>query len=138
MKKIILLFTVCAVLVACSDNKKQEKALMDSVMAVHEKVMGSDDQLMRNKMRIDTLLKQPLTGDTVTIKRQLMGLKVQLTTAEDAMSMWMQKFDPEMKGKSHEDIMNYLGAQKAQIITINGSIDSAISSSTRYLKILNK
>lgn len=129
---------MCAVLVACSDNKKQEKALMDSVMAVHEKVMGSDDQLMRNKMRIDTLLKQPLTGDTVIIKRQLMGLKVQLTTAEDAMSMWMQKFDPEMKGKSHEDIMNYLGAQKAQIITINGSIDSAISSSTRYLKTLNK
>ena len=138
MKKIVLLFAVCTVLAACSDNKKQEKALMDSVMAVHNKVMGSDDQLMRNKMQIDTLLKQMLPGDTAAIKRQLMGLKVQLTTAEDAMSNWMQKFDPEMKGKSHEDIMNYLGAQKAQLTNISISIDSAINSSSSYLKTLNK
>jgi len=138
MKKLFILLAACAVLSACGDSKKQEKAALDSVIKIHDKVMGSDDQLMSNKMKIDTLLKETLPGDTAATKRQLMGLKIQLTQAEDAMENWMQKFDPEQKGKSHEDIMNYLEAQKAQIKTINAAIDSAVNSSATYLKTIKK
>jgi len=138
MKKLFILLAACAVLSACGDSKKQEKAALDSVIKIHDKVMSSDDQLMSNKMKIDTLLKETLPGDTAATKRQLMGLKIQLTQAEDAMENWMQKFDPEQKGKSHEDIMNYLEAQKAQIKTINAAIDSAVNASTTYLKTVKK
>lgn len=138
MKKIFILIAACAVLSACSDNKKQEKAALDSVIKIHDKVMGSDDQLMSNKMKIDTLLKETLPGDTAATKRQLMGLKIQLTQAEDAMENWMQKFDPEQKGKSHEDVMNYLETQKVQIKNINAAIDSAVNSSTNYLKTIKQ
>src|ERR1700761_1796761 len=123
MKKTIVALLSCLTLLGCTDNKKQEKALLDSIIAVHDKVMRKDDQLMHNKMKLDTLLKTQLTGvaDTAAEKRQLMGLNVQLTQAEDAMEMWMQKFDPDQKGKSHQEIMDYFSAQKTKGSAVDSS-----------------
>ena len=131
---------MCLALFGCSDNKTQEKALLDSVIKIHDKVMGNDDRLMKNKMQLDTLLKTKLTGvpDTATAKAMLMGLNIQLTDAEDAMEKWMEKFDPDQKGKSHQDIMNYFSAQKTQITTIDSAMNAAITASNKYLDQLKK
>jgi hypothetical protein len=140
MKKTIVALLSCLTLFGCTDNKKQEKALLDSIIAVHDKVMRKDDQLMHNKMKLDTLLKAQLTGvaDTAAEKRQLMGLNVQLTQAEDAMETWMQKFDADQKGKSHQEIMDYFSAQKTQVSAVDSSINAAINASTNYLNSLKK
>jgi len=140
MKKTITATLICLVFFGCSNHKDQEKALLDSVIAVHDKVMGIDDQLMHNKMKLDTMLKTKLTGvaDTAAEKRQQMGLSVQLTNAEDAMENWMQKFEPEPKGKSHEEIMAYLSVQKTQIIAIDSAMNAAINASGNYLKTIKK
>lgn len=138
MKRIILGILACLALFGCGDDKKQEKALLDSVIKIHDKVMMSDDKLMKNKMLIDTLLKTKLTGDTAAKKDTLVGFKVQLTNAEDAMEKWMQTFNPETKGKSHQDIMNYFGEQKAQIMSIDSSINEAVGASGKYLKTIQQ
>jgi hypothetical protein len=140
MKKIITAALTCLVLLGCSDSKNQEKALLDSVISMHDKMMGNDDQLMKNKMKLDTLLKTKLTGvaDTSEAKAQLMGLNVQLINAEDMMEKWMEKFDPEQKGKSHEEIMNYLSAQKTQVIAIDSAMNAAIKQSNDYLLQIKK
>jgi len=140
MKKSIIAVIACLTLFGCIDNKKQEKALLDSVIAIHDKMMSKDDQLMRNKMKLDTLLKSKLTGvaDTAAEKVQLMGLNVQLTNAEDAMEKWMQKFDPDQKGKTHQQFMDYLTIQKAQVAGIDSSINDAVNASTNYLNGLKK
>jgi hypothetical protein len=140
MKKIITAALTCLVLLGCSDSKNQEKALLDSVISMHDKMMGNDDQLMKNKMKLDTLLKTKLTGvaDTSAAKAQLMGLNVQLINAEDMMEKWMEKFDPEQKGKSHEEIMNYLSAQKTQVIAIDSAMNAAIKQSNDYLLQIKK
>jgi len=136
MKKISIAAFACLALFACNDNQKQEKTLRDSIIAIHDKVMGMDDKLMNNKMKIDTLLKTQLTGvkDTTETKKQLMGLKVQLTSAEDQMEKWMQKFDPDQKGKSHEEIMNYYSAQKTILVGVDSAMNTAINASGNYLK----
>jgi hypothetical protein len=140
MKKIIIAALACLALWGCTDNKKQEKALLDSVISIHDKVMASDDKLMSNKMKMDTLLKAKLTGvaDTAAEKTELMGLSVQVVNAEDAMEKWMQKFDPEQKGKSHQQIMDYLSDQKVQVSAIDSSINDAINASGNYLNSLKK
>jgi hypothetical protein len=140
MKKTFIAALACLALFGCTNNKNQEKALLDSVIAVHDKVMGIDDQLMHNKMKLDTLLKTKLTGvaDTAAEKRQQMGLSVQLTNAEDAMENWMQKFEPEPKGKSHEEIMAYLNDQKTKIIAVDSGMSAAINASTKYLNTIKK
>lgn len=140
MKKAITAIVACVIFFGCTDNKQQEKALLDSVIAIHDKVMRNDDQLMHNKMKLDTLLKSKLTGvsDTSAEKARLMGLTIKLNNAEDAMEKWMQKFDPGQKGKSHQEIMNYLSAQKSQVTAIDSQLNEAVNLSNQYLNQLKK
>jgi len=138
MKKTFIAALTCLVLFGCSNDKNQEKALLDSIIAIHDKVMGMDDHLMKNKMKLDTLLKTPLTGvaDTAAEKRQMLGLKIQLTNAEDIMGKWMEKFEPDTKGKSHQQIMDYFSVQEAQVKGIDSAINAAVNASDNYLKSL--
>jgi hypothetical protein len=140
MRKSVISAILCLALFGCTDNKKQEKALLDSIIKIHDKVMAGDDKLMKNKMKLDTLLKTKLTDvkDTAAEKTQMMGLSVQLTNAEDAMEKWMGKFDPEQKGKSHQEIMSYLGNQKLQVTAIDSQMNEAINASTNYLMQIKK
>ena len=131
MKKIIAVAAIALTLAACNNDKAQEKALLDDVIKLHDTVMGKDEQLMKNKMKIDTLLTT--TKDTVAQK-----LSTNLVTAEEAMENWMQKFDPEQKGKTHEEIVDYLNDQKKQVAAIDSQINVAIAASTQYLKQLPK
>ncbi len=140
MKKIVITALTCLALFSCGNDKKQEQALLDSIISVHEKVMSMDDHLMKNKMKLDTLLQSKLTGvtDTAAEKRQMLGLKVQLTNAEDIMGKWMGKFEPETMGKSHQQIMDYFSVQQAQVKGIDSAINAAVNASDNYLKGLKK
>jgi hypothetical protein len=53
--------------------------------------------------------------------------------ADNAMSDWMHKFDAENKGKSHQEIMDYLEAQKKLISKIDTQINVAVTGSTKYI-----
>ena len=61
MRKYIFAILSAVTLLGCADTKKQEKLLLDSVIAVHDKVMASDEQLMKNKMILDSLIKHDST-----------------------------------------------------------------------------
>jgi len=139
MKKAALTLLTCLALFGCADNKKQETVLLDSVIKIHDKVMSKDEQLMHNKMKLDTLLKAKTSGnDTDATMAQMMGLSVKLTNAEDAMEQWMQKFDPEQKGKTHQAIMSYLTDQKEQVSGIDAEMNDAINLSNKFLSQLKK
>lgn len=126
MKKYILTLIAASVLFSCADTKKQEKLLLDSVIAIHDKVMSSDEQLMKNKMILDSLIKRNPSDSTK------MYLK-QVDDADNAMSDWMHKFDAENKGKSHQQIIDYLTDQKKRITAIDSLINIAVNSSNKYL-----
>lgn len=130
MKKVFLFaFTILA-LTACSNAKKQEQTLLDDVIKMHDSVMSHDEQLMHNKMKLDTLLK---TADD-TAKTKISAMITRLTKVDGFMEDWMQKFDPAPKGKSHDDMMNYLTAQKIRIGRIDSMMNECIHTSTEYLK----
>ena len=131
MKKYILTLITTFALFGCGDTKKQEKLLLDSVIAIHDKVMSSDEQLMKNKMLLDSLIKKnPNDSARVYLK--------QVDDADNAMSDWMHKFDAENKGKSHQQIINYLTDQKKRITAIDSLINTAVSSSNNYLNTIIK
>jgi hypothetical protein len=131
MKKYILTLVTAFVLFGCADTKKQEKLLLDSVIAIHDKVMSSDEQLMKNKMLLDSLIKNnPNDSAKVYLK--------QVDDADNAMSDWMHKFDAENKGKSHQQIIDYLTDQKKRITDIDSLINTAVSSSNKYLNTIIK
>jgi hypothetical protein len=129
MRRIIMASTVCLVLSACSDDKKQEKAALDQVLSVHDKVMGNDEAVMKNKMQLDTLLKLK-PNDSVEIK----ALSVKLTAAEDSMDSWMHQFEPDVTGKSQEQIITYYESQKKQVIAVDSLLSNAVTESGKYLQ----
>lgn len=135
MKKLIIAAFAVFALSACNDGKDQEKALQDEVIKIHDKVMGDDNRLMDNKMKIDTLLTT--TTDTAQ-KAALTHLNAELLVAEQAMENWMQKFDPEQGNKSSDEKVAYLTDQKKQIMTIDSLMNTAINKSTEYLNTIKK
>jgi succinate dehydrogenase flavin-adding protein (antitoxin of CptAB toxin-antitoxin module) len=135
MKKYIFAILSAVTLLGCADTKKQEKLLLDSVIAVHDKVMGSTEHLMKNKMILDSLIKH----DSTTINADSAKVYLKLVDdADNAMSDWMHKFDAENKGKSHQEIMDYLTDQKKKIIVIDSQINTAVNSSNKYLTTTTK
>ena len=137
MKKLSILILAGLFLAACSsDNKKQEKDLLNNILKVHDKLMGQDETLMKNKMQIDSLLKLP-AKDTAE-KTNIKAIELKLTSAEEAMETWMQKFEPDLTGKSHDEIVKYYNEQKKGIMAVDSQMNIAITESTKYLSNKSK
>lgn len=136
MRKLSILFFISLLLVACSDDKKQEKELLDNILKVHDKLMNKDESLMKNKMQLDSLLKLPVKDSAE--KTIMKAIELKLTKAEESMENWMQKFEPDVSNKSHEQIINYYNEQKKGILTVDSLMNSAVSESTKYLSVKSK
>ena len=127
MKKILTVAFGLLLFYSCSDDSKKENDLKNEIINMHEKLMNNDEALMKNKMKLDTLLIQK--KDTAAVK----PLISKATVADDAMEQWMSKFQPDMTGKSHNEVMTYYTDQKKQIISVDSQINAAIKESDQYL-----
>jgi hypothetical protein len=131
MRKLIFAAFIGLALASCSDGKKQEKDLLDKLLKVHDKVMMNDDALMKNKMVIDSLIKLPAKDSAEKVNMKALSLKLQ--ASEEAMEIWMQKFEPDVTNKSHDEIMKYYEDQKKIILSVDSQMSSAITESNKYL-----
>lgn len=134
MKKITIVVFIGFALFGCTDKKAQKEVALDEVIKVHDKVMGADEHLMKNKMALDTLLKK----DSLPGKDKAVLLRSKLMAADSVMETWMHKFDPEYKGKSEDDVSAYMSTQKKQISAIDSQINVAIKESDQYLLRVKK
>src|SRR5258707_15897535 len=94
MKNPLIVIVVSLALSACSDGKKQEKDLLDNILKTHDKVMGNDEALMKNKMVLDSLLKMPAKDTAEKVNMKAIDLK--LKAAEESMENWMHNFEPDV------------------------------------------
>ena len=120
---------------ACNSEKNQEKALLDEVIKLHDKVMANEEKLMQNKMKLDTLiLDSTLQIENPVAEKIIMGaFRKELVKADAQMEKWMQNFDPSQKGKTHAEIVTYLDKQKKEIITVDSVLAAAVKGSDDYL-----
>ena|ERR1700724_1453589 len=133
MKRTIIIALTALVFSACADKKAQEKAVLDSVMQIHDKVMGADEQLMKNKMLLDSAGK---INSAKEIKDSVFMYLSKINVTDNIMGEWMHKFDPDHTGKSHEEIMTYFEDQKRQIMSIDSQLNSVVSQSGKYLSTI--
>jgi hypothetical protein len=131
MRKLLIAVFAGLSLSACSNDKKQEENLKNDLLKVHDKVMAHDDQLMKNKMQLDSLIKLPAKDTADKVNMKAMNLK--LTAAEEAMETWMGNFKPDFVGKSHDDIMTYYKEQQKGIMSVDSQMNAAITESGKYL-----
>lgn len=135
MKRIFAVAMICMAFAACNNPKAQEKVALDEVIKIHDEVMGREEQLMRNKMKLDTLFTESQNDEA---KARITQLNTHLTKADSAMSNWMQRFEPAPTGKTHEQLMTYFADQKKQVIAVDSLFVKAIKESGEYLKPFEK
>jgi len=89
--------------------------------------MANDGVIMKNEIALKPYSTAPATKDSAIyyIKN--------LNDADDVMMTWMNNFNPDFTGKTHEVTMTYLSSQKVQLVKINSRINSAIAASNKYL-----
>ncbi|MEO7212142.1 hypothetical protein [Mucilaginibacter sp.] len=135
MKKLFAAAILTMLFFSCADPQKQEKELLDQVIAKHDSVMAKNEQVERAKIQLDTLLKtEVLANNDSTATKLIKGQEETMEKMED----WMHKFDAENKGKSHDEIMAYLTDQKKQIEAIDKDFDAVITATNNYKKSLIK
>jgi hypothetical protein len=140
MKNKLIIALLLFAFTACKDSKKEEKALENQVMDLHEKVMGQGETAMQNKMKLDTLIlkkdsvKEVYPSlDTSAENKTIRDLSSQIIKADDQMSDWMHQYNPDFSGKPHEEIIQYLNQQKKIVTQINAQYNSVIQASNQYL-----
>ncbi len=131
MKRLLTIILAALALYSCSDNTQAEKNLLNDILKVHDKVMGKDEVLMKNKSHLDSLLKSKLrdTAEKMNVK----AIDMKVVAAQEAMENWMTKFQPDMTGKSHDEVMKYYSDQKKQVVAIDSQANVAIKESNKYL-----
>ena len=136
------------VAIACNQQQKQEKdykALRDEVMQFHDLVMADHGVIVKNQMKLDSLLKD-LKGlkaefpeiDTAKEKERMTALNSELSKAEDDMNDWMHRFEPDITGKSNDVAVQYFKDEKAKISAIDSLYKKEISLSNVYLDKFRK
>ncbi|MBB5394395.1 hypothetical protein [Mucilaginibacter sp. AK015] len=131
MKKIIAALCVSFVLFSCTDKKKQETDLFNEVIKVHDRVMEKENLIMINKMQLDTLIKANISAPvTDSAKLHI----TELDSADSRMENWMHSFDAENKGKSHDEIMTYLTAEKKKIDAIDSNFNIVVANASKFIK----
>src|SRR3978361_1578374 len=98
MKRTIIIALATLVFSACADKKAQEKAALDGILQIHDKVMGADEQIMKNKALLDSAGKINSAKD---VKDSVFMYLSKINVTDNAMGEWMHKFDPDHAGKSH-------------------------------------
>lgn len=134
MKNGFLIFLAFVTLSGCADNKAKEKSVLDSVIAVHDRIMGADDHLEHNTVVLDSLIKLPNINTEEKLADSVMAKS--LHDAGDTMESWMHNFKYDQTGMSHQEVMKYLRDQKKQITAIDSQVNAAIDASDKYLKQL--
>jgi formate dehydrogenase maturation protein FdhE len=131
MKRILIAALIALTFYSCADNTQQEKNLLNDILKVHDKVMNKDEVLMKNQSHLDSLLKSKLkdTAEKVNIK----AIDLKVVAAQEAMENWMTRFQPDMTGKSHDEVMKYYSDQKKQVIAVDSQVNVAIKESDKYL-----
>jgi hypothetical protein len=131
MKRILVIAIAVCTIYSCKDNTRQENDLRDEILKIHDKIMSKDEVLMKSKDRMDSLLKTALK-DTAE-KTNIKGIDLRLTAAGEAMENWMNKFQLDMTGKSHDEVMKYFAEQKKLVTSIDSQVNVAIKESNQYI-----
>lgn len=99
---------------------REEKALYDEVMEVHDKAMPEMNMMM--KLRGDLQVKLDLLLEEGTDTTEIVKIKTvigKLESADHAMMNWMRKFEPKDNDSiTHEEVMGYYAAQKDSISNV--------------------
>jgi hypothetical protein len=129
------------ILQACNQQPAY-KAVRGKVIALHDRLMGEDGLAMNSKAKLKALetpaalqtvkTSRPQT-DTAMEKVQVKTMITRIDSVSNAMSDWMSQFNPDIKGKSDQQAVDYFTAEKVKVNKLDSAYKVILKSSGDYL-----
>ncbi|MGM9476005.1 hypothetical protein ACS5PU_06230 [Pedobacter sp. GSP4] len=134
---ILLLGLVAIFLISCKTEPDSE-AVKKEVLNIHDKLMIDGEKVIKNKMKLDTILlsdqiKQ--APDSALQKQKVSHLISDLNAADEKMMDWMHFFKDDFKGKTEQDKLNYYKAEMVKIRAVEDSYIKATRASDSLIKV---
>lgn len=133
MKRFIALFMLVfpLVLTSCESPKAKEEKLAKEVLQLHDEVMPKMQDMMRLKKELKkSVAELDSTNAEVENVKKLIG---DLDQADKDMMDWMHNYNGAQDLYTHDEIMQYLQAEKAKMEKIKQDTDNAINAANTYL-----
>ena len=135
-------FAICALVIFFSACKTEPnaKAIRKEVLNIHDKLMIDGEKVVKNKMKLDTLLlSEQLNAlpDSTTSKQKVRDLITRLNQADEKMMDWMHFFKDDFKGKTEQEDLEYYKSQMIKIREVEDGYIKVTRASDSVLKIYN-
>lgn len=128
---VILLFSACK-------TEPDSKAIKQEVLNIHDKLMIDGEKVIKNRMKLDTLLlSTELKTATDSSRQKISALIDKLNKADENMMDWMHFFKDDFKGKTEQEDLNYYKSQMIKIREVEDNYIKATKESDSVLKIYN-
>lgn len=125
MKTTLHLLSLIILLIACSKEAKDNQALYDEVMKVHDEVMPKMNDIYKLK---EGLKKQIV--DTTAVpeenRRAIESAILKLDAASESMMVWMRSFNPLPDSLGEDKARQYLEQEREKIDRVKQEMLNAI------------
>jgi len=135
MKKIIALFLLSSIVIACDSSEKTNafETKKAEVFEVHDEVMPKMGELMSLKKKVLDKVNESENPD------ELRDLALRLDKAQEGMMVWMRQWSasaaPHENGETTEaEKMAFLDAEMDKVKKVKVDIDSSIAEAKEALK----
>lgn len=136
--KFIFSSLLAMVMVCLWFSCKQEQDYKDirlEVVAIHDKVMSDADLANSQKSVLDSIYRSFEIAGMDTVKLAETIRKVD--EANQQMENWMNRFEPDVSGKSNEEALCYFKSELKKINDLDKQFKAVIGRSDRYLDSLH-
>ncbi|ARS39907.1 hypothetical protein CA265_09695 [Sphingobacteriaceae bacterium GW460-11-11-14-LB5] len=134
---IAMLCLVTATFISCK-TEPDAKAVRQEVLNIHDKLMIDGEKVIKNKMKLDTLLVSDqikLSPDSALQKQKISDLITRLNAADEKMMDWMHFFKDDFKGKTEQEDLSYYKSEMVKIRAVEDSYIKVTRASDSLIKI---
>lgn len=131
---------VLAILFSSCKTEPNAEAVRKEVLNIHDKLMIDGEKVVKNKMKLDTLLlsgQLKKSPDSAAAKQQVSDVIARLNAAEEKMMDWMHFFKDDFKGKTEQEDLDYYKSQMIKIRDVEDGYIKVTRESDSVLKVYN-
>ncbi|MCZ4222747.1 hypothetical protein [Pedobacter rhodius] len=137
MKKVIMSgFCFIVVSFTACKTEPDSAAVKKEVLNIHDKLMVDGEKVVRNKMKLDSVLKSGKIK-SANDSNKVADLIGRLNKADENMMDWMHFFKDDFKGKNEQEDLEYYKSEMIKIRTVEDAYIKVTRTSDSVLKVYN-
>jgi hypothetical protein len=140
----LMILIFASVFLSCK-SRRNYKDVRQQVIDVHNKVMTDGEQAEKYRIMLEKLSKiqlpissdQHMLDDTASHRNKISVLIGKLTKADQNMLDWMQRFQPDIEGKSNSEAVKYFEEEMVKIKKLDAQYQVALKEANVFFKKFN-